>query len=105
MQASLDSVHLTPQQSMRLTDHVTLNFNNVSKAVVLFDLEKAFDTMWHAGNHSCPNLPHNDIRHTSVYMQRLVDRISVVIKKRRLLQRISMVMHEKTTVDRNCIFH
>jgi hypothetical protein len=35
---------------MRLTDHVTLNFNNeMSTAVVFLDIEKAFDTTWHSG--------------------------------------------------------
>jgi hypothetical protein len=35
---------------MRLADHVTLNFNNnISTAVVFWDIEKAFDTTWHSG--------------------------------------------------------
>jgi retron-type reverse transcriptase len=35
---------------MRLTDHVTLNFNNkISAAAVFLDIEKAFDTTWHTG--------------------------------------------------------
>jgi len=35
---------------MRLTDHVTLNFNNnLSTAAVFLDIEKAFDTTWHPG--------------------------------------------------------
>jgi hypothetical protein len=37
---------------MRLTDHVTLNFNNntsMSTAAVFLDIEKAFDTAWHSG--------------------------------------------------------
>jgi hypothetical protein len=35
---------------MRLTDHVTLNFNNIiSTAAVFLDIEKAFDTTWHSG--------------------------------------------------------
>jgi hypothetical protein len=34
---------------MRLTDHVTLNFNNMSTAEVFLDIEKAFDTTWHTG--------------------------------------------------------
>jgi retron-type reverse transcriptase len=34
---------------MRLTDHVTLNFNNnMSTAAVFLDIEKAFDTTWHS---------------------------------------------------------
>jgi hypothetical protein len=37
-------------QLMRLTDHVTLNFNNeMSTAAVFLDIEKAFDTTWHSG--------------------------------------------------------
>jgi hypothetical protein len=35
---------------MRLTDHVTLKFNNnMSMAAVFLDMEKAFDTRWHPG--------------------------------------------------------
>jgi hypothetical protein len=35
---------------MRLTDHVTFNFNNkTSTAAVFLDIEKAFDTTWHSG--------------------------------------------------------
>jgi hypothetical protein len=34
---------------MRLTDHVALNFNNMSTAAVFLDIEKAFDTTWHTG--------------------------------------------------------
>jgi hypothetical protein len=35
---------------MRLTDHVTLNFNNnMSTAAVFLGIEKAFDTTWHPG--------------------------------------------------------
>jgi hypothetical protein len=49
MQASLVSVPVT-LQGMRLTDHVTLNFNNnMSTAAVLLDIEKAFDKTWHLG--------------------------------------------------------
>jgi hypothetical protein len=34
---------------MKLTDHVTLNFNNtMSTAAVFLDIEKAFDTAWHS---------------------------------------------------------
>jgi len=37
--------YITTLQSMRLTDHVTLNFsNNMSMAAVFLDIEKAFDT-------------------------------------------------------------
>jgi len=38
--------HSTALQCMRLTDHVTLNFNNLSTAAVFLDIEKAFDTTW-----------------------------------------------------------
>jgi hypothetical protein len=42
--------HSTTLQCMRLTDHVTLNFNNnMSTAAVFLDIEKAFDTTWHRG--------------------------------------------------------
>jgi retron-type reverse transcriptase len=42
--------HSSTLQCMRLTDHVTLNFNNnVSTAVVFLDIKKAFDTTWHTG--------------------------------------------------------
>jgi hypothetical protein len=42
--------HSTTLQCRRLTDHVTLNFNNnMSTAVVFLDIEKAFDTLWHPG--------------------------------------------------------
>jgi hypothetical protein len=35
---------------MRLTDHLTLNFNNkMSMVAVFLDAEKAFDTTWHLG--------------------------------------------------------
>jgi hypothetical protein len=35
---------------MRLTDHVSLNFNNdISTAAVFLDIEKTFDTTWHPG--------------------------------------------------------
>jgi hypothetical protein len=37
--------HSTTLQCMRLTDNVTLNFdNNVSTAAVFLDIEKAYDT-------------------------------------------------------------
>jgi hypothetical protein len=37
-------------QCLRLTDHVTLNFNNkMSTAAVFLDIEKAVDTTWHSG--------------------------------------------------------
>jgi hypothetical protein len=40
----------TALQCMRLTDHMTLNFNNsVSTVAVFMDIEKAFDTSWHPG--------------------------------------------------------
>jgi hypothetical protein len=42
--------HSTTLQCMRLTDHVTLNFNNnMSTAAVSLDIEKAFYTIWHLG--------------------------------------------------------
>jgi hypothetical protein len=43
--------HSSTLQCMRLTDHVTLNFNNkMSTAVMFLDIEKAFDTTWHSGS-------------------------------------------------------
>jgi hypothetical protein len=42
--------HSTTLQCMRLTDHVTLNFdNNMPTAAIFSDIEKAFDTAWHLG--------------------------------------------------------
>jgi hypothetical protein len=42
--------HSTTLQCMRLTDHVTFNFNNkMSTAAVFLDIEKAFDTTRHSG--------------------------------------------------------
>jgi hypothetical protein len=35
---------------MRLTDHVTLSFNNdIPTAAVFLDIEKSFDKIWHLG--------------------------------------------------------
>jgi hypothetical protein len=37
-------------QCMRVTDHITLNFNNnMSTAAVFLDIKKAFDKTWHRG--------------------------------------------------------
>jgi hypothetical protein len=42
--------HSRTLQCMRLTDHMTLNFNNkMSTAAMFLDIEKAFDTSWHPG--------------------------------------------------------
>jgi hypothetical protein len=41
--------HSTTLQCMRLADHVTLHFNNMSTAAVFLDIEKAFGTTWHPG--------------------------------------------------------
>jgi hypothetical protein len=38
----------TTLQLMRLTDHMTLNFNKMSTATVFLDIKKAFDTTWHS---------------------------------------------------------
>jgi hypothetical protein len=46
--------HSTMLQCMRLTDHVTLNFNDKMYAMFL-DIEKAFDTTWHTGLLYNPN--------------------------------------------------
>jgi hypothetical protein len=42
--------HSMTLQCMRITDHVTLNFNNkMPTAAVILDIEKAFYTIWHSG--------------------------------------------------------
>jgi hypothetical protein len=42
--------HNTTFQCMRLTDHLTLNFNNnMTTAAVFLDIENAFDKIWHIG--------------------------------------------------------
>jgi hypothetical protein len=43
--------HSTTLQCIRLTDHVSLNFNNnnMSTAGVFLDIERAFDTTLHPG--------------------------------------------------------
>jgi hypothetical protein len=42
--------HSMTLQGMRLTDHITLNFNNkMSRAAVFLDIEKAFDTLLNPG--------------------------------------------------------
>jgi hypothetical protein len=38
--------HSTELQCIRLTDQVTLTFNNMSTAAVFLDIEKDFDTTW-----------------------------------------------------------
>jgi hypothetical protein len=47
-QFGFSASHSTTLQCMRLTDHVTLNFN-MSTAAAFLDIEKAFDTPWHTG--------------------------------------------------------
>jgi hypothetical protein len=46
------ALHSTTLQCMRLMDHVTLNFNNMSTAAVFLDIEKAFDTTLNFNNMS-----------------------------------------------------
>jgi hypothetical protein len=42
--------HSTTFQYMRVTDHVTLNFNNnISTTAVFLNVEKTFDITWHLG--------------------------------------------------------
>jgi hypothetical protein len=48
-QFDLRSRRSTTLQYMRLTDHVTLNFNYISTAAVFLGMEKAFDQTWHLG--------------------------------------------------------
>jgi hypothetical protein len=49
-QFCLCACHSTTLQCMRLTDHVTLNFNNnMSMAAVFLDIKKASDTKLHPG--------------------------------------------------------
>jgi hypothetical protein len=44
------ALHSTTLRFMRLTDHVTLNYNNnMSTAAMFMDIEKTFDTTWHSG--------------------------------------------------------
>jgi hypothetical protein len=66
---------------MRLTDHVTLNFNNnMSTAAVCLDIEKAFDTTWHPGlsyKLSKLQLPVNLIKLISSYLSHRKFRVSV----------------------------
>jgi hypothetical protein len=49
-QLGIRARHSTTLQCMRLTDHVTHNFNNnMSTAAVFLNIGKAFDTTWHPG--------------------------------------------------------
>jgi hypothetical protein len=49
-QLGFRACHSTTLQCMRLTEHVTLNFNNnMSTAAVFLIIEKAFDKTWHLG--------------------------------------------------------
>jgi hypothetical protein len=41
--------HSATLQCMRLTYHVTLNFNNKMSTAAVLDIEKSFDTTWHPG--------------------------------------------------------
>jgi hypothetical protein len=41
--------HSTTLQCMRLADHVTLHFNNMSTAAVFLDIENTFDNTWQLG--------------------------------------------------------
>jgi hypothetical protein len=54
MQVSLDSLQITASkalQSMRLTNHVTLNFNNeITTTAVFLDIEKALSIPWLPGS-------------------------------------------------------
>jgi hypothetical protein len=49
-QFGFHTLQSTTFQCKRLTNHVTLNFNNNMFTVAVFlDIEKAFDTTWHHG--------------------------------------------------------
>jgi hypothetical protein len=49
-QFAFRACHSTTLLCMRITDHVTLNFNNkIPKAAVFLDIKKAFDIIWHSG--------------------------------------------------------
>jgi hypothetical protein len=46
----LHAQHSKTLQCVRVTDHVTINFNNnVCMAAVFLDIEKAFEAAWHLG--------------------------------------------------------
>jgi hypothetical protein len=46
-QFGFHACHNMTLQFMKLTDHVTLNFNdNMSTTTVFLDIKKAFDTTW-----------------------------------------------------------
>jgi hypothetical protein len=48
-QFGFSACHSKTLLCMRLTGHVTLNFNNMSTAAVFLGIERAFDTTWHSG--------------------------------------------------------
>jgi hypothetical protein len=49
-QSGFRAHHSTALQCRKLTDHVTLNFNNkIFTAAVFLNIEKAFDITWHSG--------------------------------------------------------
>jgi small-conductance mechanosensitive channel len=48
-QFGFHACHSTTLQSMRLMNHVTLNFNNISMAALFLDNKKAFEATWHLG--------------------------------------------------------
>jgi hypothetical protein len=66
---------------MRMTDHVTLHFNNkMSTAAVFLDIEKAFDTTWHPGllyKLSKLQIPTNLIKLINSYVTNRKFRVSV----------------------------
>jgi hypothetical protein len=73
--------HSTTLQCMRLTDHITLNFNNnMSTAAVFLDIEKAFDTTRHPGRLyklSKLKFPTNLIKLINSYLTNRKFRVSV----------------------------
>jgi hypothetical protein len=73
--------HSTTFQCMRLTDHVTLNFNNnISTIAVFLDFEKAFDITRHLGllyKLSKLKFPISQVKFNSFFLSQRKFRVSV----------------------------
>jgi hypothetical protein len=84
-QFGLRARHITTRNLMRLTDHVTLSFNNrMSTAAVFLFIEKAFDTTWH----SCLLYKLSKFEFTT----RLIQLISSVLSKRKFRVSVEGIM-------------